>query len=54
MLRTDDLIPCLLLDYVKLSSVLLYNNRNLMLFLEEIKLWILSGRVLVWFSVIQH
>lgn len=51
MLRTEDLIPFLLLDHVKLPSVALYNSRILVLFLEEIKLWIWRGRVLVWFSV---
>lgn len=51
MLRADDLIPFLLLDHVKLPSVALYNTRIQMLFWEEIKLGILSGRVLVWFSV---
>lgn len=47
----NSLILFLLLDHIKLPPVALYSSRILLLFLEELKLWILSGRVLVWFSV---
>lgn len=43
-------IPCALPNHEKLLSVILYNNRILMLFLEDIKLWILSEGFLFGFQ----